>query len=100
MHSVIATKIQEMVDLETKGWDTKNPELFLSMIHPDMAWPFPPTADSHDPVDWVFVMGRFDKERLAQGLAGPLRLARPRSQSPCHGENRDLQGTRRGICCR
>ena len=50
MHSVIATKIQEMVDLETKGWDTKNPELFLSMIHPDMAWPFPPTADSHDPV--------------------------------------------------
>ena len=63
MRSAIATKIREMVDLETKAWDTKDPELFLSMIHPDMAWPFPPTADSHDPVDWVFVMGRFDRER-------------------------------------
>ena len=39
--------IQEMVDLETTGWNTKNPDLFLSMIHPDMAWPWPPTADAH-----------------------------------------------------
>ena len=52
-----------MIDLETKGWDTKNPDLFLSIIHPDLAWPFPPTADVHDPIDWVFVMGRFEKER-------------------------------------
>ena len=63
MSSEIAKKIQEMVDLETKGWDTKNPELFLDMIHPDMAWPFPPTSDSHDPIDWIFAMGRFDRER-------------------------------------
>ena len=63
MSAEVANKIQEMVDLETKGWDTKDPEPFLSMIHPDMAWPFPRTADSHDPVDWVFVMGRFDRER-------------------------------------
>ena len=70
MRSAIATKIQEMVDLETKGWDTKNPELFLSMIHEDLAWPFPPTADSHDPVDWVFVMGRFDRERWRRDWQG------------------------------
>jgi hypothetical protein len=63
MRSEIAKKIQEMVDLETKGWDTKNPDFFLSMIHSDMVWPFPPTADAHDPIDWVFVMGRFDRER-------------------------------------
>jgi hypothetical protein len=63
MSTVIVNKIQEMVDLETKGWDTKNPDLFLSMIHPDMAWPWPPTADAHDPIGWVFVMGRFDRER-------------------------------------
>ncbi len=63
MSPAVVKKIQEMVDLETNGWDTKDPEPFLSMIHPDMAWPFPPTADSHDPVDWVFVMGRFDRER-------------------------------------
>ena len=59
----IAERIQEMVDLETRGWDTKNPDLFLSMIHPDMAWPWPPTADAHDPIDWAFVLGRFDRER-------------------------------------
>ncbi len=63
MSTAMVKKIQEMVDLETKGWDTKDPDPFLSMIHPDLAWPFPPTADSHDPIDWVFVMGRFDKDR-------------------------------------
>lgn len=63
MSFAVAQKIREMVDLESKGWDIKNPDLFLSMIHPDVTWPFPPTADSHDLVDWVFVMGRFDRER-------------------------------------
>ncbi len=70
MSSAIVATIQEMVDLETKGWDTKNPDLFLSMIHPDMVWPFPPTADSHDPVEWVFVMGRFDRERWRKDWQG------------------------------
>jgi len=60
MSMEIVKKIKELVDLDTKGWDTKNPELFLSMIHPDMAWPWPPTADAHDPIDWIFVMGRFN----------------------------------------
>ncbi len=63
LNSAVVKKIQEMVDLETKGWDTKNPDPFLSMIHPDMAWPWPPTADSHDPIDWIFVIGRFNRER-------------------------------------
>ena len=47
MNSETVKLIQEMVDLETTGWNTKNPDLFLSMIHPDMAWPWPPTADAH-----------------------------------------------------
>lgn len=63
MSTAVENNIQEMVDLETRGWDTQNPDLFLSMIHPDMVWPWPPTANAHDPVDWVFVMGRFDRER-------------------------------------
>jgi hypothetical protein len=63
MSAAVSGTIQEMVDLETTGWNTKNPDLFLSMIHPDMVWPWPPTADAHDPVDWVFVLGRFDRER-------------------------------------
>jgi ketosteroid isomerase-like protein len=63
MSDEVRKQIQELVDLETEGWNTKNPDLFLSIIHPDMAWPWPPTPDAHDPVDWVFVLGRFDQER-------------------------------------
>lgn len=59
----VKQQIQALVDIETTGWDTKNPDLFLSMIHPDMAWPWPPTSDAHDPAEWVFVLGRFDRER-------------------------------------
>ena len=70
MSSAIAAEIQQMVDLETLGWDTKNPDLFLSMIHPDMVWPFPHTADDHDPITWAFVMGRFDRERWRKDWQG------------------------------
>ena len=63
MSNEIENEINELIDLETKGWDTKNPDLFLSIIHPDMAWPWPPTSNAHDPMDWVFVLGRFDWER-------------------------------------
>ena len=55
--------IQSLVDLETQGWNTKNSDVLLSIIHPDMVWPWPPTPDAHDPVEWVFELGRFDRER-------------------------------------
>jgi hypothetical protein len=55
--------IQSLVDLETEGWNTKNPDLFLSIIHPDMVWAWPPSAEKHDPVEWEFIMGRFNRER-------------------------------------
>ena len=63
MTDTVKQQIQSLVDLETKGWDTKDPEPFLSIIHPDMVWPWPPTAYAYDPVEWVFVLGRFDRER-------------------------------------
>jgi ketosteroid isomerase-like protein len=28
-----------------------------------MVWPWPPSGDAHDPVEWAFVMGRFDAQR-------------------------------------
>lgn len=37
MTGLTARTIQEMVDQEAKAWDAKNPDLFLSIIHPDMA---------------------------------------------------------------
>jgi hypothetical protein len=51
------------VDYETEGWNTKNVDLFLSIIHPDMVWSWPPHVDAHDPVEWVFEFGHFDRER-------------------------------------
>jgi ketosteroid isomerase-like protein len=63
MSDSVRGQVQSLVDLETQGWNTKNPDLFLSMIHPDMVWPWPPNAHAHDPIDWVFVLGRFDHER-------------------------------------
>jgi ketosteroid isomerase-like protein len=57
------TPIIEIVNRETHAWDTQNTELLVSVFHPDMTWPWPPTSRYHDPADWVFVMGRYDKER-------------------------------------
>ena len=51
------------MDYETEGWNTKNVDLFLSIIHPDMVWPWPPHPDAHDPVERVFEFGHFDRER-------------------------------------
>ena len=28
-----------------------------------MVWSWPPHSDGHDPVEWVFEFGRFDRER-------------------------------------
>jgi ketosteroid isomerase-like protein len=56
-------EIQGLVDIETRGWDSKNPDLFLSIIHPDMVWAWPPHDQAHDPINWVFDMGRYDHDR-------------------------------------
>ncbi len=67
MSDSVKSQIQALVDLETKGWNTKNPDLFLDLIHPDTVWPWPPTPRDHDPERWEFVLGRFDRERWRKG---------------------------------
>jgi ketosteroid isomerase-like protein len=59
----ITKEIEEIVNRETRAWDTQDVELLISVFHPDMVWPWPRTAQSHDPVDWVFVLGRYDYVR-------------------------------------
>lgn len=61
--SEVETEIREIVNRETRAWDTKDVELLLSVFHTDMVWPWPPTAQHHDPVDWIFWAGRYDYER-------------------------------------
>ncbi len=56
-------EIQEMVDRETRAWDTQDAEALVSIFHPDMVWPWPPSSHAHDPVDWIFPQGRFNRRR-------------------------------------
>lgn len=56
-------EIEEIVNRETRAWDTQNVKLLLSVFHPDMVWPWPPDNRSHDPMTWVLEYGRFDADR-------------------------------------
>jgi hypothetical protein len=31
--------IKELVDRQTRAWDTKDVKLLLTIFHPDMVWP-------------------------------------------------------------
>jgi hypothetical protein len=59
----VETEIIEIVNRETRAWDTKNVDLLITIFHPDMVWPWPSTSDAHDPMNWVLVLGRFDSQR-------------------------------------
>jgi ketosteroid isomerase-like protein len=61
------SEIQEMVDRETRAWDSRDAEALVSLFHPDMVWPWPPDGRAHDPVDWVFPLGRYNRERWKSG---------------------------------
>ncbi len=56
-------EIEEIVNRETRAWDTQDVNLLITVFHPDMVWPWPPTSHSHDPVDWEMVLGRFERDR-------------------------------------
>jgi ketosteroid isomerase-like protein len=58
-HESATAAIHRLVDEETKAWDAKDVGRLLALFHPDMVWPFPPTAMDHDPCTWVFELGRF-----------------------------------------
>jgi len=58
--------IQEIIDRETRAWDTKDVPLLLSVFHPDMVWAWPASPSAHDPVEWHLSLGRFDPLRWAR----------------------------------
>jgi ketosteroid isomerase-like protein len=58
-----AEAIREIVDRETRAWDTQDVELLLSIFHPDMVWVWPRDEHAHDPIHWVTRLGRFDADR-------------------------------------
>ena len=60
-------EIVEIVNRETKAWNSQDVGLLITIFHPDMVWPWPRTPMSHDPMDWEMTLGRFDKERWSNG---------------------------------
>ena len=63
----VRKQIEEIVNRETRAWNTQDAELLLTVFHPDMVWPWPRTPQSHDPMDWVIEWGRYDYERWKGG---------------------------------
>jgi len=63
----IEKQIKEIVDRETLAWDTQDVELLLTIFHTDMIWPWPKDEQSHNPVDWVMELGRFNYQRWKNG---------------------------------
>ncbi|MFX0104602.1 MAG: nuclear transport factor 2 family protein [Candidatus Hodarchaeota archaeon] len=59
----IRNEIEEIVNRETRAWDTQDIELLMTIFHPDMVWPWPRTPQSHDPMDWVLEWGKYDYNR-------------------------------------
>lgn len=79
----VEDEIREMVNRETRAWDAQDAEALVELFHPDMVWPWPPDARAHDPAEWVFVLGRFDREHWKQSwreLFDRFRLARNRRE--------------------
>jgi ketosteroid isomerase-like protein len=65
--ATVEEQITEIVNRETRAWDTKDVELLLTVFHPDMVWPWPPTEHNHDPMDWTLIQGRYDYNRWRDG---------------------------------
>ncbi|MBN1532920.1 MAG: nuclear transport factor 2 family protein [Spirochaetes bacterium] len=56
-------EIIEIVNRETRAWDTQDVDLFLSIFHQDMVWPWPSRNTDHDPLLWELYLGKFDHPR-------------------------------------
>ena len=63
----VRAEIEEMVNRETRAWDTQDAESLVGIFHPDMVWPWPPTPQAHDPEGWVMEWGRYDYDRWKGG---------------------------------
>ncbi len=59
----VEQEIREIVSRETEAWDTKNVDLLLTIFHPDFVWVWPRNSKTHDPIDWVIELGKFDYQR-------------------------------------
>jgi ketosteroid isomerase-like protein len=52
-----------MVDRETPAWNKRDAETLASLFHRDMVWTWPGNESDHDPENWIFTYGRYERER-------------------------------------
>jgi len=62
-------EIREIVNRETKAWNTQDVELLLSVFHQDMVWLWPPANQDHDPMTWIMLLGKFDHIRWKKSFS-------------------------------
>lgn len=63
----VKREIEEIVNRETKAWNTQDVDLLMTIFHPDMVWPWPPNPQAHDPREWILDQGRYHHERWRKG---------------------------------
>jgi hypothetical protein len=63
----IEKQIEEIVNRETHAWDNKDVDLLMTIFHPHMVWPWPKDSQSHDPLDWIMELGKFNYDRWRKG---------------------------------
>lgn len=56
-------EIEEIINRETKAWNTQNIDLLLTIFHPDFVWVWPKNNHAHNPIDWEIGMGKFEYTR-------------------------------------
>ncbi|MFC1790271.1 hypothetical protein ACFLZP_02180 [Patescibacteria group bacterium] len=61
--SKVIDEIREIIDRETRAWETQDVGLLLSIFHSDMVWVWPKDNRSCNPVNWVTKLGKFNKTR-------------------------------------
>ena len=69
----VEKQIKEIVDRETRAWNTQDVDLLMTIFHSDMVWPWPKDSKSHNPVDWVLELGKYDYDRWKKWMAGVIR---------------------------
>ena|SRR5260221_14508927 len=56
------SEIREIVDRETKAWDTQDITSLMNIFHREMIWPWPTTLQPRDPMEQIFSAGSHDYE--------------------------------------
>lgn len=58
-----------MIAREAEAWSERDPDLLLSIFHPDMVWTWPHPSESTDPAEWTVEVSRFNENEWREGWA-------------------------------